>query len=393
MSTPKIHNKTLSLHLRPSHGAPAQEAVGPSSSPFPGPHLSPDARSSKPRMTARGPAPFGGAILQAPDACGNLPQKKTRTPVPARRELSRRGRPYPQNRDGSGKAGQAEGSLPRLAPEGRGFEQEIALLRSMINRLLSRRPLNHTYISRYMRLLIQAIAADSRIPKQTTDEQEVDSLIKKHFHKEVDDGKTSYYDLLPVRTAKPGDKWWPWRQLVSIDERRRDGLIDKEDSAMMDALDEAESSYYGDPDDDPSRNLYFLNDLEEDEGEDDNAPDDDEDPPPDETPDDDQHPPDSTITPNPPVIPDPQSVIPAPEPVEDAPRRAGIHPSETITQNLATHPAPSPPPDPSFTPIQSGAPNYWETDSFSSPVDPTGPSPDCPDPNPPPRIARGRPPP
>ena len=127
---------------------------------------------------------------QAPDACGNLPQKKTRTPVPARRERSRRGRPYPQNRDGSGKAGSAEGSLPRLAPEGRGFEQEIILLRSMINRLLSRRPLNHTYISRYMRLLIWAITAQSKAPKDLTDEQEVDSLIKKHFHKEVDDGKT-----------------------------------------------------------------------------------------------------------------------------------------------------------------------------------------------------------
>ena len=137
-------------------------------------------------------------------ACGYLPQKKTRTPVPARRERSRRGRPYPQNRDGSGKAGSAEGSLPRLAPEGRGFEQEIILLRSMINRLLSRRPLDYTYISRYMRLLIQAQSAQAKAPKDLTDEQEVDSLIKKHFHKEVDDGKTSYYDLLPVRTARPG---------------------------------------------------------------------------------------------------------------------------------------------------------------------------------------------
>ena len=229
MSTPKIHNNPLSLHHRPSHGAPAQEAVGPSSSPFPGPHLSPDARGAKPRKTARGPAPFGGAILTAPDACGNLPQKKTRTPVPARRERSRRGRPYPQNRDGSGKAGSAEGSLPRLAPEGRGFEQEIILLRSMINRLLSRRPLNHTYISRYMRLLIRAITADNRIPKQTTDEQEVDSLIKKLFYKRVEDGQLSFYDLLPVRTARPGEKWWPWRQLMSVEERRRDGLIGPED--------------------------------------------------------------------------------------------------------------------------------------------------------------------
>ena len=155
-----------------------------------------------------------------------------------------------KNRDGSGKAGQAEGSLPRLAPEGRGFEQEIILLRSMINRLLSRRPLNHTYISRYMRLLIQAQTAQAKAPKELTDEQEVDSLIKKYFHKKVDDGHLSFYDLLPVRTAKPGDKWWPWRHLVSIDVRRRDGLIDEEDSTMMDALEEAESSYYGNPFDD-----------------------------------------------------------------------------------------------------------------------------------------------
>ena len=397
MSTPKLHNNTLSLHLRPSHGAPAQEAVGPSSSPFPGPHLSPDARglappdarSSKPRKTARGPAPFGGALLRAPDACGYLPQKKTRTPVPARRERSRRGRPYPQNRDGSGKAGIAEGSLPRLAPEGQGFEQEIILLRSMINRLLSRRPLNHTYISRYMRLLIQAIAAQSKASKELTDEQEVDSLIKKHFHKEVDDGKTSYYDLLPVRTAKPGDKWWPWRQLVSIDERRRDGLIDEEDSAMMDALDEAESSYYGDPDDDLYRTPYFLNNPEEDE--DDSDPDDNPNPPykdpsHEDNPDDDKHPPNLTPTPAPQsVIPDPDdenppnlTVIPAE--VADAPRRAGIHPSETTTHNLATHPAPSP----------VGVPLVGTQDAARAD---TGPSHDCPDPNPPPRIARGRPPP
>ena len=199
----------------------------------------------------------------------------------------------------------------------------------------------------------------------------------------------------PVRTARPGEKWWPWRHLVSIDERRRDGLIDKEDSAMMDALDKAESSYYGLSDDDPSRNLYFLSDLEDDEDEDhyedDNDPDDDEDPPPDETPDDDQHPPDSTITPNPPVIPAPS---PSPDPQTVIPEKSGIHPA---AGRGGPHPdlPPPPPPEPPFTPIQSGAPNYWETDSFSSHVDPTDPSPDCPDPNPhpKPRVARGRPPP
>ena len=224
MSTPKLHNKPLSIDHRPSNGASAQEAADPS----PGPDLAPDARGPAPRKNPRGPAPQG-ALLQAPDACGNLPQKKTRTPAPVRQERSRRGRPYPQNRDGSGNAGQAEGSLPRLAPEGRGFEQEIILLRSMINRLLSRRPLNHTYISRYMRLLIQAQTAQARAPRELTDEQEVDSLIKKLFYKRVEDGQLSFFDLLPIRTARPGEKWWPWRQLMSVEERRRDGLIGPED--------------------------------------------------------------------------------------------------------------------------------------------------------------------
>ena len=119
--------------------------------------------------------------------------------------------------------------MPRLAPEGRGFEQEITLLRSMINRLLSRRPLNHTYISRYMRLLIQAQTAQAKASRELTDEQEVDSLIKKLFYKRVEDGQLSFFDLLPIRTARPGEKWWPWRQLMSVEERRRDGLIGPED--------------------------------------------------------------------------------------------------------------------------------------------------------------------
>ena len=99
----------------------------------------------------------------------------------------------------------------------------------MINRLLSRRPLNHTYISRYMRLLIQAQSAQAKAPRELTDEQEVDSLIKKLFYKRVEDGQLSFFDLLPIRTAKPGEKWWPWRQLMSVEERRRDGLIGPED--------------------------------------------------------------------------------------------------------------------------------------------------------------------
>ena len=372
MYTPKIHNNPLSINHRPSHGAPAQEAVGPSSSPFPGPHLPPDARGAKLRKTARGPAPFGGALLRAPDACGYLPQKKTRTPVPARRERSRRGRPYPQNRDGSGKAGIAEGSLPRLAPEGRGFEQEIILLRSMINRLLSRRPMNHTYISRYMRLLIQAIAADSRIPKQTTDEQEVDSLIKKLFYKRVDEGKISFYDLLPVRTSQPGEKWWPWRQLMTVGERRRDGLIGPEDRWPSDvdeyldkkAAHEAEMAAYkaetwrdmeavleGMFANDPVLSNLYDPDQEPPDDDDDSDPDDNPNPPYEDNPNDHQHPPDLTVIPSPqPVIPDLDdehlpdlSVIPAPEPVEDvedAPRRAPRR--ESIPRGGAGGPTPSP---------------------------------------------------
>ena len=366
MSASKLHNKPLSIHLRPSNGAPAQEAADLP----PGPDLSPDARGTMLRKNPRGPA-SPDALLRTPDACGNLPQKKTRTPAPARQGRSRRGRPYPQNRDGSGSAGQAEGSLPRLAPEGRGFEQEITLLRSMINRLLSRRPLNHTYISRYMRLLIQAQTAQAKAPKELTDEQEVDSLIKKHFHKEVDDGSTSYYDLLPVRTARPGDKWWPWRQLVSIDERRRDGLIDEEDSTMMDAMKKAESSYYGLSDDD----LFDDTDTFDDDPDDDDYDPDDDDPNPDYEDLDDEHPPDLTVTPNPP------SVIPAPEP-------------ESIPRGGAGGPTPSPlreegrgEGDP-LPGTESAHAEAVEVRAGGSPR-PDHPSP----PSPKPRIARGRPPP
>ncbi len=364
MSTSKLHNKPLSIHLRPSNGAPAQEAADLP----PGPDLAPDARGPAPRKNPRGPAPQG-ALLRTPDACGNLPQKKTRTPAPVHQERSRRGRPYPQNRDGSGSAGQAEGSLPRLAPEGRGFEQEIILLRSMINRLLSRRPLNHTYISRYMRLLIQAQTAQAKAPKELTDEQEVDSLIKKHFHKEVDDGSTSYYDLLPVRTARPGDKWWPWRQLVSIDERRRDGLIDEEDSTMMDAMKKAESSYYGLSDDDLSDDT----DTFDDDPDDDDYDPDDDDPNPDYEDLDDEHPPDLTVTPNPP------SVIPAPEP-ESIPRGGGPTPSPLREEGRGEgDPLPG---------TESAHAEAVEVRAGGSPR-PDHPSP----PSLKPRIARGRPPP
>ena len=386
MSKPKLHNNLLSMSHRPSHGASAQEAADPS----PGPHKAPDARDISSRKTPRGPA-SPDALLQAPDACGNLPQKKTRTPAPAHQERSRRGRPYPQNRDGSGKAGQAEGSLPRLAPEGRGFEQEIILLRSMINRLLSRRPLNHTYISRYMRLLIQAQTAQAKAPKELTDEEEVDSLIKKHFHKDVDDGGLSYYDLLPVRTAKPGDKWWPWRQLVSIDERRRDGLIDEDDSTMMDALDKAESRYYGLSEDDPSEDTDTFEYDPDDEYE--QWPDPEGQDPDD--PDDDPIPGGGAARAEALEVRaggGPRPINPSPY-NEDSPLEIPVIPApdrESIPLGGAVRPSPSPVGVPLVGTLDAAHAN-----TLDSAHPDTGPSPhdENPPPNPKPRIARGRPPP
>ena len=163
MSTPKLHNKPLSIDHRPSNGASAQEAADLP----PGPDLTPDARGPAPRKSPRGPASSRTRLLHGP-GCLRQPTAEENPHPPflyAGSAVDAEDR-TPQNRDGSGSAGQAEGSLPRLAPEGRGFEQEIALLRSMINRLLSRRPLNHTYISRYMRLLIQAQTAQAKAPKR-----------------------------------------------------------------------------------------------------------------------------------------------------------------------------------------------------------------------------------
>ena len=393
MSTSKLHNKPLSIDHRLSHGAPAQEAADLP----PGPDLAPDARGPALRKNPRGPA-SPDALLQAPDACGNLPQKITRTPAPVRQERSRRGRPYPQNRDGSGNAGLAEGSLPRLAPEGRGFEQEITLLRSMINRLLSRRPLDHTYISRYMRLLIQAQTAQTRAPRELTDEEEVDSLIKKLFYKRVEDGQLSFFDLLPIRTARPGEKWWPWRQLMSVEERRRDGLIGPEDRWPSDvdeyldrkAAHEAEMAAFraetwkdmeavldGMFASDPVLSNLYDPEQESPNPDDDDYDPDDDDPNPDyEDPDGDEHPPDLTLAPTPP---------PEPPVIPDSDR-------ESIPRGGAVRPSPSPVGVPLVGTLDAA-----HADTLPSPVGATGRSPGCadhaPPPPPKPRIARGRPPP
>ena len=315
------------------------------------PGVEADARGIAPRMNPRSALPGVDA-----DACGTAPRKTSRSALPGvdadargprprktSRPVGRGRRPRGRRPNRRRSLNHVPASLPRLSLDSRDIDGEIALLRSLTNRLLSTRPLDYTQVNRCLRLIIRAYSARAKAPKQLTDQEQIDNLIKKVVQKSVDDGEIGIFDLLPVRKAKPGDKWWPWRDLIPLRTRREYGLIDPNDPwphedeeyfAAMDALDKDEYDYLLDDDED-----------------DDDDPDDDEDPPYNHTPDDDEYPPNLT------VIPDPLSVIPA---------EAGIHPSETTTHNLATHPSPV------------GAP---------------GPSPDWADPNPPPRIARGRPPP
>ncbi len=326
------------------------------------PGVEADACGIAPRMNPRSAVPGVAA-----DACGTAPRKNPRTqatyqgtdargrrPRKTPRPVGRGRRPRGRRPNRRRSLSHVRPSLPRLSPDSPDIEGEIALLRSLTNRLLSTRPLDYTQINRCLRLIIRAYSAQAKAPKQLTDQEQIDNLIKKVVQKSVDDGEIGIFDLLPVRKAKPGDKWWPWRDLIPLRTRREYGLIDPDDPwphedeeyfTIMDALDEEEKAYVED----------YLFEDDEDDSDDDDDPDDDEYPPPylppyNHTPDDDEYPPNLTVIPA--EVAD----------VEDAPRRAGIHPSETITPNLATHPAP-------------------------------GPSPDCPDPNPPPRIARGRPPP
>ncbi len=243
-----------------------------------------DARGTAPRMNPRSTVP--GVVA---DACGIAPRKTSRPVGRGRRPRGRR-----PNRRRS--LNYVRPSLPRLSPDSTGIDGEIALLRSLTNRLLSTRPLDYTQINRCLRLIIRAYSAQAKAPKQLTDEEQIDNLIKKVVQKSVDDGEIGIFDLLPVRKAKPGDKWWPWRDLIPLRTRREYGLIDPDDPwphedeeyfAAMDALDKDEYDYL----------------LDDDEDEDDD-PDDDEDPPYNHTPDDDEYPPNLT------VIPDPLSVIP-----------------------------------------------------------------------------------
>ena len=168
----------------------------------------------------------------------------------------------------------------------------------MTNRLLSTRPLDYTQINRCLRLIIRAWSARAKAPKQLTDEEQIDNLIKKVFQDNVDRGDLDFRDLIPVRMARPGDKWWPWRHLIPIHNRWRFGLIDpdepwppEEDEWPADeqAMRRFAGTYVP-PD--------FLDDLEEDYDEDDDYDTDDEDdedpplydPPYDEDPDPDEGP-------------------------------------------------------------------------------------------------------
>ena len=291
----------------------------------------------------------------------------------------------------------------------------------MINRLLSRRPLNHTYISRYMRLLIQAQTAQSKAPRELTDEEEVDSLIKKHFYKRVEDGQLSFYDLLPVRTARPGEKWWPWRQLMSVEERRRDGLIGPEDRWPSDvdeyldqkAAHEAEMAAFraetwrdmeavfeGMFANDPVLSLLHDPDEESPHPDDDFDPDDPDPSPPNpdyEDPDDDEHLPDLTVIPNPPPSP---SVIPASEPesipsssvIPDPDRESipggGAAHAEALEARAGGGPRPTNP-----SPYNEDSPLEIPVVPAEAGTHPPTPTDPFPSPNPKPRIARGRPPP
>ena len=198
----------------------------------------------------RKPAPSRGVEA---DARGHALRKKTR-PV-GRGGRSRPGRPHRRRYLAS-----AGPSLPRLSPDSRGIDGEIALLRSLTNRLLSKRPLDHVQISRYLRILVRALSASSRIPRELTDEEQIDNLIKKVFQDNVDKGNLDFHDLVPVRMARPGEKWWPWRELLPLETRWRYGLIDPDERwpheenkglAESEAMDRAMAeAYLGGPLDD-----------------------------------------------------------------------------------------------------------------------------------------------
>ena len=365
MSQPKPHNKPMSnSHApspRPPVGAPAQEAVGLHPRPDPLadargqaprkktrsaiPGVKADARGNTPRKKTRSAIPGVEADARSntprkktrsavsgveADARSNTPRKKTRSAVSGGEADARSHAPRKKTRP-VGRGGCSRGrrphrrrslstvspSMPRLSPDSPGMEGEIALLRSLTNRLLSKRPIDHVQISRYLRILARSLPANSQMPRKLTDQEQIDALIKKVFHKTVDEGGMTFFDLLPVRMAQPGDKWWPWRHLVPLRHRQGFGLIGPQDPrppgdaeyfANLNACEEAESHYLEDAfDEDPPDDLDIFTDDPDDpdpfpSDPDNEYPNDEEDPPPDADP-----PPDDSLP-----------VIPAPEPVEDA---------------------------------------------------------------------------
>ncbi len=306
------------------------------------PGVEADARGTAPRMTsrsalpgvvadARGTAPRKNPRSTVPgvaaDACGIAPRK---TPRPVGRGRRPRGRRPNRRRSLS----HVRPSLPRLSPDSTGIDGEIALLRSLTNRLLSTRPLDYTQVNRCLRLIIRAFSAQAKAPKQLTDQEQIDNLIKKVFQDNVKNGDLNFRDLVPVRMARPGDKWWPWRMLLPLRDRWRYGLIDpdepwphEENEKLAEAqeLERIVSEAYLKLDE-----LFHDDDPDDEDDDYDPDPDDDEDPPLYDPPYDD-----------------------------DDPSPVGVPLVGTLTATRAD----------------------------------TGPPPDWPDPNPPPRIARGRPPP
>ena len=181
----------------------------------------------------------------------------------------------------------------------------------MTNRLLSTRPLDYTQINRCLRLIIRAWSAQAKAPKQLTDEEQIDNLIKKVFHDTVNKGDLDFRDLVPVRMARPGDKWWPWRMLLPLKDRWRYGLIDPDEPwpqeenqrlAESEAMQKFIAEAYLNPD-----LLKGLDTEDEDpdpddedddyDPDDDNPDDEDDDYDPD--PDDDEAPPHLTVIPDP----------------------------------------------------------------------------------------------
>ena len=222
-----------------------------------------DARGQAPRKKTRSAV----SGVEA-DARGNTPRKKTRSAVSGVEADARSHAPRKKTRP-VGRGGRSRGrrprrrslalaanagpSLPCLSSGSHGIDGEIALLRSLTNRLLSKRPLDHVQISRYLRILVRAFSANSLMPRELTDQEQIDSLIRKVFHKSVNDGELNFYDLVPVRMARPGDKWWPWRELLPLEFRWRHGIIDPEERwpheeneylAEMEAMDRAMAESY-----------------------------------------------------------------------------------------------------------------------------------------------------